>query len=66
MQQLSARQTLITHRFLPQADPAARWKRAHGRHAFFAYCTNDLIDLADAVTVEVEPTTTIRPVELSA
>src|SRR6201981_3806298 len=37
--------TSVTPKFISPADPAARWTGAHGGQAFFAYCTNYLIDL---------------------
>ena len=41
-------------------DPAARWTSAHGDRAHFAYCSNYLIDLDNAVIVDVEATPAIR------
>ena len=41
------------------ADPAARWTGAHGGQAFFAYSTNYLIDVANAIIVDVEATTEV-------
>lgn len=55
-----------TPKYLSPADPAARWTSAHGGQAFFAYSTNYLIDLANAVIVDVEATTAIRPAEVMA
>lgn len=55
-----------TPKYLSPADPAARWTSAHGGQAFFAYSTNYLIDLANAVIVDVEATTAIRPAEVTA
>ena len=37
-----------------RADPAARWTGAHGGQAFFAYSTNYLIDVDNAIIVDVE------------
>jgi hypothetical protein len=48
------------------ADPAARWTGAHGGQAFFAYSTNYLIDVDNAIIVDVEATTAIRQAELLA
>lgn len=56
----------VTPKYLSPADPAARWTSAHGGQAFFAYSTNYLIDLANAVIVDVEATTAIRPAEVTA
>ena len=36
-------------KFVSQSDPAAKWTGALKGHAFFAYCTNYLIDLDHAV-----------------
>jgi hypothetical protein len=46
--------------FISPADPAARWTGAHRGPAFFAYSDNYLIDLRDAVIVDVEATTAVR------
>jgi transposase len=56
----------VTPKYLSPADPAARWTSAHGGQAFFAYSTNYLIDLANAVIVDVEATTAIRTAEVTA
>ena len=53
-------------KFVSPADPAARWTGANGGPAFFAYCTNYLIDLKRAVIVDVEATTAIRQAEVTA
>jgi hypothetical protein len=44
-------------KFISHADPASRWTGANGGLAFFAYCTNYLIDLKSAIIVDVEATT---------
>ena len=57
--------TEVTPKFLAPADPAARWSAArHRRPAFFAYSTNYLIDVDNAVIVDVEATTTICQAEV--
>lgn len=56
----------VTPKYLSPADPAARWTGAHGGQAFFAYSTNYLIDLANAVIVDVEASTAIRQAEVTA
>ncbi len=56
----------VTPKFLSPADPAARWTGAHGGQAFFAYCTNYLIDLDHAVIVDVEASTAVRQAEVTA
>jgi hypothetical protein len=58
--------TEVTPRFLSPADPAARWTGAHGGQAFFAYSTNYLIDLDNAIIVDVEASTAIRQAEVTA
>jgi len=56
----------VTAKYQSSADPAARWTGAHGGQAFFAYSTNYLIDLANAVIVDVEVSTAIRQAEVAA
>lgn len=51
---------------LSPSDPASRWTGADGGLAYFAYCTNDLIDLDNAVIVDVEPSTAVRQAEVAA
>jgi transposase len=58
--------TKVTPKFLSPADPAARWTGAHGGQAFFAYSTNYLIDLDNAIIVDVEASTAIRQAEVTA
>jgi transposase len=58
--------TAVTPKFISPADPAARWTGAHGGQAFFAYSTNYLVDLDNAVIVDVEATTAIRQAEVTA
>ena len=58
--------TEVTPKFLSPADPAARWTGAHGGLAFFAYSTNYLIDLDNAIIVDVEASTAIRQAEVTA
>jgi len=43
--------TVVTPKFISPADPAARWTGAHGGQAFFAYSTNYLIDVENAIIV---------------
>src|SRR5664280_1165666 len=56
----------VTPKFISPADPAARWTGAHGGQAFFAYSTNYLIDVDNAIIVDVEATTAIRQAEVLA
>jgi len=58
--------TEIVPKFISPADPAARWTGAHGGQAFFAYSTNYLIDVENAIIVDIEPTTAIRQAEVLA
>jgi transposase len=59
--------TEVTPKFVAPADPAARWTAAHRRGpAFFAYSTNYLIDVDNAIIVDVEATTAIRQAEVLA
>jgi transposase len=58
--------TEVTSKFVSPADPAARWTGAHGGQAFFAYSTNYLIDVENAIIVDVEATTAIRQAEVLA
>jgi transposase len=45
------------------ADPAARYTGANGDRPFFAYSTNYLVDLDNAVIVDVDATAPIRQAE---
>ena len=56
----------VTPKFIAPADPAARWTAAHRGPAFFAYSTNYLIDVDNAIIVDVEATTAIRQAEVLA
>ena len=56
----------VTPKFVAPADPAARWTAAHRGPAFFAYSANYLIDVDNAIIVDVEATTAIRQAELTA
>src|SRR5580692_11627233 len=58
--------TEVVPKFISPADPASRWTGANGGLAFFAYCTNYLIDLKHAVIMDVEATTAVRPAEITA
>jgi transposase len=51
---------------LSPTDPAARFTGANGDRAFFAYSTNYLVDLQNAVIVDVEATAPIRQAESGA
>src|ERR1700689_5800493 len=58
--------TDVVPKFVSPADRAARWTGAHGGQAFFAYSTNYLIDVDNAIIVDVEATTAIRQAEVLA
>lgn len=58
--------TPVEPKQLAVADPAARWTAATRERAFFAYSTNYLIDLENAVIVDVEATTSLRQAEVTA
>jgi transposase len=58
--------TSVTPKMLSPADPASRWTGADGGLAYFAYCTNYLIDLDNAVIVDVEACTAVRQAEVAA
>jgi len=45
---------------------ANRFKRGRGDHSFFGYSTNYLVDLENAVIVDVEATAPIRQAEVGA
>ena len=58
--------TGVTPKLISPSDPAARWTGAHGGQAFFGYSTNYLIDVDNAIIVDVEATTAIRQAEVLA
>ncbi len=58
--------TPVVPKFVSPADPASRWTSAKGGQAFFVYCTNYLIDLKNAVIMDVEASTAVRQAELTA
>ena len=47
----------VTPKFIAPSDPATRWTAAHCGPAFFAYSANCLIDVDNAIIVDVEATT---------
>ena len=51
---------------LSPTDPAARYTSAHGGQAQFCYATNYLIDVQNAVIIDVEASTAVRQAELTA
>ncbi len=48
------------------SDPASRYTSAHGGQAQFCYATNYLIDVENAVIVDVEASTAVRQAEVTA
>jgi transposase len=56
----------VVPKFISPSDPASRWTGAHGGQAFYAYCTNYLIDLDHAIIVDVEASTAVRQAEIMA
>jgi transposase len=58
--------TEVRPKFIAPADPATRWTAAHRGPAFFAYSANYLIDVDNAIIVDVEATTAIRQAEVTA
>ncbi|SEE65841.1 transposase, IS4 family [Rhizobiales bacterium GAS188] len=57
--------SVVPSRISP-VDPAARYTSAHGGQAQFCYATNYLIDVKNAVIVDVEATTAVRQAEITA
>ena len=49
--------TPVVPKFVSRLIRPARWTCAHGGQAHFSYCTNYLIDLKNAVIMDVEATT---------
>ncbi|MDW3224722.1 MAG: transposase [Paracoccaceae bacterium] len=58
--------TKLAPKYIPPVDPAARWSGADNGAAFFAYSTNYMVDLDNAVIVDVEPSVPIRTAEAFA
>ena len=58
--------TPVQPRYLSPVDPAARWSAADRGKAHFIYSTNYLVDLENAVIVDVEATAPIRQAENKA
>ena len=56
--------TPVQPKSIAPADPAARYTGANGDRPFFAYSTNYLVDLDNAVIVDVEATAPIRQAEV--
>jgi transposase len=58
--------TPVEPKTISPVDPAARWTAAHGGQAQFCYATNYLIDVDNAVIMDVEATTAVRQAEVTA
>ncbi len=58
--------TPVQPKYLSPVDPAARWSAADRGKAHFIYSTNYLVDLDNAVIVDVEATAPIRQAESKA
>src|SRR5215467_15353636 len=56
----------VTPKFIAPADPATRWTAAHRGPAFFAYSANYLVDIDNAIIVDIVATTAIRQAEVLA
>ena len=56
--------TPVQPKSLSPSDPAARYTGANGDRAFFAYSTNYLVDLDNAVIIDVDATAPIRQAEV--
>ena len=58
--------TSFVPKFASSVDPAARWTCANGGQTQFSYCTAHLIDLKDAVIIDIETWTVARHTEMAA
>jgi len=58
--------TPVEPKLVSPTDPAARWTAARGGPAVYAYADNYLIDLKNAVIMDVEATTAVRQAEVTA
>ena len=58
--------TPVTPKFISPVDPTARWSAADRGKAHFIYSNNYLVDLDNAIIVDVEPTAPIRQAENKA
>jgi transposase len=58
--------TPVQPKLISPTDPAARWTAARGGPAVYAYADNYLIDLKNAVIMDVEATTAVRQAEVTA
>jgi IS5 family transposase len=58
--------TSIAPSRISPVDPASRYTSAHGGQAQFCYATNYLIDVKNAVIVDIEASTAVRQAEVTA
>jgi Transposase DDE domain len=58
--------TPVQPKYVSPVDPAARWSAADRGKAYFLYAANYLVDLENAVIVDVEATAPIRQAENKA
>jgi len=58
--------TPVEPKYISPVDPTARWSAADRGKAYFRYCTNYLVDLDNAIIVDVEPSAPIRQAENKA
>jgi hypothetical protein len=56
----------FTPKFVASADPASTWTGSTGGPAFFAYCTNYLIDLKAGIIMDVEASKVNKTAEVRA
>jgi len=63
---LSAAALPVKPKAISPTDPAARFTGANGDRPFFAHSTNYLVDLDNAIIVDVEATVPIRQAEVGA
>jgi hypothetical protein len=55
----------VTPRFIAPADPATCWTAAHRGPAFFAYSANYVVDIDNAIIVDVEATIAIGQAKIA-
>ena len=56
----------FTPKYVSLSDPSATWTAVPSGPAFFAYCTNHLIDLKAGIILDVEATTVNKAAEVEA
>lgn len=58
--------TEVTPKFTSHADPSSQWTAAHHGPAYFAYSNNYLIDIDNAIIMDVEASRSVRQGETHA